>query len=288
MKRQLLWGVLLLAAGLSSCKKDSFKPVNDESGNGKSTKVNVVQQPYYYVDLVLQPRQPGETFDTYRCVFGGADVKVTGTLSWNSILYPTLKNGVPGLWATYYVDNNANTISSSISGGQDFFILSLGTTGYSNLQAFQSDVNKYDSARQKYEHDVENGDTEAIPPLVYNYVKNSYYTAPGGFTNITGKLIRVTTGSHWALATIDYPLPSASTTTTIPNSTFQITDPDHPTNTYFLDGVNGTISGGRLGGVTIVATGNYTYLGSATFHLQGRVYRSDGTYFGFDLTQDPS
>ncbi|SCW76534.1 hypothetical protein [Mucilaginibacter sp. NFR10] len=270
--------MLLFMAGFSSCKKDSFKPVNDESGKGKSTKVNVVQ--HSYADFILLPRQPGETLDTYKCVFSGAEVVMRGTPSWNTALYPTLQNGVPALWGSYSVTEGSNSINSYISGGEDFVLLTVGSTNGINLIAFQNALDKYSNAVSQWSSGSSGG-----YPAPSDYIQSSYTAAP---ISVTGKLIRVTTGSHWALATIDYPLPTAAPIT-IPNATFQVVDPDHTTDTYFLSGSKGVIASGTLRGTSIQATGNYTHTdGTGIFHYHGRVYRADGTYFDFDITQDLS
>lgn len=198
--------MLLLVAGFSSCQKDSFKPVNDESGKGKSTKVNVVQPTYTYADLALQPRQPGENFDTYKGIWSGQEVKVIGTPVWNQAAYPTLLNGIPATGASYDVYSNGNLITASTGVGQDFFALTVGViSGLEWGTKFREDLKKYETAVAAY-------DPSTSPPPVPSpgtFLPNTLYKDATSYT-VTGKLIRVTTGSHWALATVDYPTPAPS------------------------------------------------------------------------------
>ncbi|QEM13591.1 hypothetical protein [Mucilaginibacter rubeus] len=238
MKKQLLWGVLLLAAGFSSCKKDSFKPVNDESAKGKSTKVNVAQPPSSYSDLVLQPRQPGETFDTYKCVFAGTEVKVMGTPTWNQSAYPTLVNGIPALGASYGVYTNANLILASTGVGQDFFSLSIfGINGLEWGTKFRDALELYQYAVATY-----TPSSGAPYPSPDTFIGSDFTSHADTYT-VTGKLIRVTTGSHWALATVDYPTPAPSSQVIV-NDIFFIQNNIQ----YSLK-----ISGNTITGVTSVA-----------------------------------
>ncbi|WP_121808566.1 hypothetical protein [Mucilaginibacter kameinonensis] len=245
MKKQLLWGVLLFAAGFSSCQKDSFKPVNDESGKGKSTKVNVVQPTYYYADLVLQPRQPGETFDTYKTSWGAADIKVTGTPSWNTVKYPNLQNGVPAFGAAYGAYVGVNGVEFNIVGEEDVITVSAGSTPYFNFQAFHKDLSTYQDSLEKWH---KTNDPKPNPdlntyPLIYTYVKLSYTDPTAHIITTTGKLIRVTTGSHLAIATIDYPLPAAQgSTVTYPTFLGGVPHPDNPNQYYHIFGHDGKIT----------------------------------------------
>ncbi|WP_114940941.1 hypothetical protein [Mucilaginibacter endophyticus] len=207
MKKQLLWGVLLLLAGFSSCQKDSFKPVNDESAKGKSTKVNTGQPTYTYADLALQPRQPGETFDTYKGVWSGAEVKVIGTPVWNQAAYPTLVNGVPALGASYGVYSNGTQITTSTVAGQDFFALTIGLIDLQGGQKFRDAMKAYQVATYN--------SNSSTPPSIDSFLAGVLTNSPDSYT-VTGKLIRVTTGSHWALASINYPTPTPVAIPTLP------------------------------------------------------------------------
>lgn len=290
MKKQLLWGLLLFMAGFSSCKKDSFKPVNDESAKGKSTKVNTTQPTYTYADLTLQPRQPGENFDTYKGVWSGAEVKMIGTPSWYQAGYPTLVNGIPGLDASYGVYSNGNMISWNVAAGQDFFILSIGTIVLPDLQAFQKDVDNYMKARDNYEK--LGGQTQV--PLASDYIKDSYTTGMGGYITVTGKLIRVTTGSHWALASINYPTPPP-VTPPAPKFVGAVPDPNDNTLVYDVYGTNGNITitkifknGAEQGMGGGFATGTYNLVGGTVYHVSVTVYRANGTFFVFNGNLDIS
>jgi len=289
MKKQLLWGVLLLAAGFTSCKKDSFKPVNNESGTGKNTKVNVVQ--HDYVDLVLQPRQPGVTYDTYKCVYSGTEVTVTGSASWSTVKYPTLTNGVPAFGLGYSAAN-PNAVSFYTSYDEDFFTLSIATVSVPNIQALQADIQKYNHAI-----DVWNAKNSVDPaffplnpyPLSYDYIKPTYTDPNTGVVNATGKLIRVTTGSHLALAPVDYPTPSIAPPS-LPGTYAYIKDDLYPSITYELHGDKGIYSSiGTILNTSTTVSVYATYSATSTpgiYHSVGTITRVDGSRFTFDNTED--
>jgi hypothetical protein len=289
MKKQLLWGMLLLMAGFSSCRKDSFKPVNDESSTGKNTKVNVVQ--HDYVDLVLQPRQPGATYDTYKCIFSGTEVTVTGSPSWSTVKYPTLINGVPA-FSMGYSAIYPNTVSFYTSYDEDFFTLSIATVSVPNIQAMHDDIQKYNHAI-----DVWNAKNSVDPvffpsnpyPLSYDYIKPTYTDANTGMVNVTGKLIRVTTGSHLALAPVDYPTPSIAPPA-LPGTYAYIKDDLYPSITYELLGAKGIYSStGRILNTSTTVSVYATYSATSTpgvYHSVGTITRVDGSQFTFDNTED--
>jgi hypothetical protein len=291
MKKQLLWGMLLLMAGFSSCRKDSFKPVNDESSTSKNTKVNVVQPTYTYADLILQPRQPGENFDTYKGIWSGQEVKVIGTPSWYQAGYPTLVDGAPAFGASYGVYNNANFITSYTVGAQDFFTLSIGAISLPNITALRSDLDSYSNAIDIWVA-KSSVDADFYPnnpyPNPYDYIKNSYTDQMGHFVNVTGKLIRVTTGSHWALASIDYPSPKPLPPPA-PQIIGGVPDPNDPTLYYVLSGTGNAITSVKTvkNGVDypmtgVSATGSYTHTnGTFIYHVTVTIHRSNGTTFSF-------
>jgi hypothetical protein len=282
MKKQLLWGMLLLAAGFSSCQKDSFKPVNDETGTGKTTKVNTVQ--HDYVDLVLQTRQPGVTYDTYKCVFSGTEITVTGSASWSTVKYPTLTNGVPAFGLGYSAPY-PNTVTFYTSYDEDFFTLSIATVSVPNITAMHDDIQKYNHAI-----DVWNAKNSVDPaffpfnpyPLSYDYIKPTYTDPNTGMVNVTGKLIRVTTGSHLALAPVDYPTPAiAPPSSANPIFLGGVADPLNPNKLYHIYGVSGNItklnaSDGKSASGTYTATGN-----QFIFNVNVTIVRTDGTTFSY-------
>ncbi|AYL98410.1 hypothetical protein [Mucilaginibacter celer] len=289
MKKQLLWAALLMAAVFTSCSKNELKPEVTTTGKDK-LKTNTTQPTYHYADLLLQPRQAGENFDTYKGVWSGAEVKMIGTPTWYQAGYPTLTNGIPGLNASYGVYSNGNMISSSVAAGQDFIILSIGTIALPDLQAFQKDVDSYMKARDNYEK--LGGQTQV--PLASDYIKDSYTSGMGGYITVTGKLIRVTTGSHWALASVDYPTPTA-TAPASPKFVGAVPDPNDNTIVYDVYGTNGNITitkifknGTEQGMAGGFSSGTYTFVGGNIYHVSVTVYRANGTSFTFNGNLDIS
>lgn len=280
MKKQLLWGILLLMAAFSSCKKDSFKPVNDETGKGKSTKVNVVQPTYSYVDLVLQPRQPGETFDTYKTTWGTADIKLMGTPSWNTVKYPTLQNGVPAFGASYAAYIGVNTVDFNISGEEDIITVSAASTSYFNFQAFHQDLNNFEGLLDQWHAANDSKPTPDLNtyPLIHNYVKLSYTDPNSHMITTTGKLIRVTTGSHLAIATVDYPLPAAQgSSVNYPTFLGGVPHPENPNLYYTIFGTDGKITKTNDSGCKS-ASGTYTATSNKfIFIVNVTIVKNDGT-----------
>jgi hypothetical protein len=211
MKKQLLWAMLLVTAAFTSCSKNGLKPEATSTGKN-NLKTNVVQPTYSYVDLILQPRQPGETYDTYKTTWGAADIKMVGTPSWNTVKYPTLQNGVPAFGASYGTYSSVNSVEFNIAGEEDVITVSAGSTSYFNFQAFHQDLDNFESILNTWHNANDSKPTPDLNtyPLIYSYVKQSYSDPNSHIITTAGKLIRVTTGSHWAIATIDYPLPGAA------------------------------------------------------------------------------
>jgi hypothetical protein len=287
MKKQLILILAVMLMGLLSCQKEKEVKAPAESSSPNKLRVNVVQPTFYYVDLTLQPRQPGETFDTYYAYYHNEKITVRGNPVYNTSVYPTLVNGVPTQGGSLGVTTIADAISTSTSGDQQVFALTVGSTGNFNFQAFQADFDKYNTAMDNY---IKN---TASYPIAYDYIKATY-TSAAGFNTYSGKLIRVTTGSHWAIATIDYPVPARSAPT-ISDTFIYISDPDpaRPSISYQLRGIKGNIANasvginGQYGNTLVPVTGAYTAISSSfTLHYYGTLFRTDGTSFTFDMTGD--
>jgi hypothetical protein len=286
MKKQLLWCALVLLAGFTSCKKGDLKPVTDPAATAKTTKqkVNTVTAGYY-VDLNLQARKPGENFDTYTAAFGATTVTVTGAPSWNTVLYPTLQNGVPtGISGAAGVSTTA--INTWITTDVNSFVVTVGIMSYFDINKFRQNQSDYNSALNTFQSAYASGNTSgSLMPLIQNYISKDYSTQPG-YQSTSAKLIRVTTGSHWAIATIDYPtppIPSGGNLMTL----YTIQDPLHPTGPYYyLNCANGFIYSTQIPGAK--ASGTYTTAGyhSTVYHFIGTITRADGSEFTFDVTDD--
>lgn len=281
MKKTLMAAMAIVAITFGACKKDLNTQTAQEPKSATSKlKTNVATPSYYYSDLTLQPRQPGENFDTYTANFGLAVIKVTGSPSWDTNAYPDLVNGVPtaGAGIAAAPGYNAYVTIGNTSGaiGQDVFTVSVGVLGSFDAVKFQSDMSKYRDARNAYEKDPDNKPN----PLIWDYVSGPY-TTQSNVVNTVGKLIRVTTGSHWAIASIDYPVPPK---TIIPKVLGGVTDPSDPNEVYVLYGLNGNITKVTKIGSTVAlsATGTYTITSNPQSNTVNVViYRTNGTSFTF-------
>ncbi|XHR93975.1 hypothetical protein ACFJIV_27350 [Mucilaginibacter sp. UC70_90] len=280
MKKQLLWSMLLLMAGFSSCRKDSFKQVNQTSvGSKDKLRVASASQNYYYVDLLLQPRAPGENYDTYAAMFGLVKIIVTGTPSWNHDLYPNLQNGVPTVVQNVSIGPGYN---AWLTGSDNSFVVNVGVPSDFNNVAYQNDVNAYDKASSDWQNKFLSGADAGIPPLIWNYVKDNYSTQAGVVTT-TGKLIRVTTGSQWAVATINYPAPTvAPPPASVGKLLGGIYDPNNSSVIYEVYGSSGYVTSGSPN-IKLVS-GTYTATNTPNINIVTiTITRLDGT--SFQLTQ---
>ncbi|MFC0517260.1 hypothetical protein ACFFGT_23825 [Mucilaginibacter angelicae] len=279
MKKQLLWALMLLLAGFSSCQKDSFKPAATSNPAPDKVKTNVTNPTYRYVDLVLQARKPGENFDTYMAQgFGPAPLIVTGTPSWNSDMYPVLQNGVPGVqYGITAADGYNSAVTNDLGSGS--FVETTGTFLGFNAAVFRADVASYNQKESIFEALFLNGTVPTgLPPMISDYVKATY-DQPGIITT-TGKVIRVTTGSHWAIATIDYPLPAVSNASpSNPLFLGGVTDPANPNKLYHVFGFGGKITKVSPDEANS-ASGTYTATSNSFIYtVTITVVRKDGTSF---------
>jgi len=279
MKKQLLLGLMAMMTGFTACKKDLVK-TPDKTPNNTKQKVNVVD-PGTVVELTLAPRQPGENFDTYLGNWGGVSVKMQGTPVWDHDKYPNLVNGVPCTGSGYSVGDQ-NQITTSSAGGQDFFIVYVATASFNAyVQNFTSNVSSLASA---YNNMLPNSPITTMP-VASDFVKVTYGDGNTGYVAVTGKLIRITTGtSHFAFATVGYPTP-APVTVDDANlmNWYTLTDPSFPSMHYQLFCGNGRIYHTQLPNVQ--ATGTYTFVGTV-YHFIGTITRADGSTFPFDVTID--
>jgi|GEM_PF-6179845 len=161
------------------------------SGTGTTTQPSTSKS---YTDLMLQPRQPGQTYDTYTCTWNGVYMMVTGSPQWNMVTWPCLANGVP----TVYSDVSVN-VPLYQSGGADM----------ANIPQITSISNS-------------TGQTVFTLQVIYiTLTSNTNGTTTYGnykVVNYQGEMIRVTTGSHWAIASIGYPKPAANAGCTVPTN----------------------------------------------------------------------
>ena len=205
MKKQLL--IILLVLLCFACKKDASvnktnpaiptgnmknSLVTTGGGTGDGTGSGGAQ----YIDLILQPRQPGQTYDTYTCTWYGIYMMVTGAPQWDQVTWPCLANGVPTVYGDVSV--NAALYESAGSGGQTGNIPEV--TSISNNTG-QTVFN-----------------VQEIIIATQTNLNGSVTFGKSTIVNYQGELIRVTTGSHWAIATIGYPKPAPDAGCTVPTN----------------------------------------------------------------------
>jgi len=282
MKKQLLWCLALLLAGLTSCRKDTFKPVDQTSVGSKDKLRITATNPGTYNELTLLARQPGETFDTYVGNWGGVSIKMQATPTWDHDRYPNLVNGVPCTGGGYTV-GDLNQITTSTAGGQDFFIVGVATATFTAVQAFNTDVTTYINALDSY---IQSHTPSSAIPQASSYIKVSYGDGNPDphFVQVSGKLIRITTGSHFAFASIDYPTPAPASANAV--SFITIPDPNRPNTYYSLYWANGRILYTQDPNTKV--TGTYTASGPnlTIYHYIGTITRADGSTFNFEGTTD--
>jgi hypothetical protein len=284
MKKQLLGCLALLLAGLTSCQKDTFKP-SEQTSVGSKDKLRVAAaNPGTYNELILLARQPGENFDTYIGNWGGVSIKMQATPTWNHDQYPNLVNGVPCTGGGYTV-GDLNQITTSTAGGQDLFIVGVATATFTARQLFSDDITTYSSALDSY---FASHPQNTVIPQASSYIKTTYSDGNPDphFVQVSGKLIRITTGSHFAFASIDYPTPAPASLNAV--SFVYITDPNRPNTYYNLYWANGHILYTQDPNTQV--TGTYTVSGPhlTIYHYVGTITRSDGSTFNFDETTDVS
>lgn len=297
MKKQLLLlSATILITGLTSCKKENSK-LADSPGtkNGPKLIVNTLPAATYN-ELYLIARKPGENYDTYYGTFHGSNVYVVGTPVYDQVRYPTLANGVPCMAQSMYSDNEGTIDVVNTGPDGNVFQISQGHMLYTDYNQIHSDFYNYFNAENTW---IKAGAT-GVEPSIFSYVKRDYKSSTSSLDPFlyVGKLIRVTTGSHWALAEIDYPKPVASTVKpTDGDLNVTIVDPLNPHDYYQLIGEKNQIlfaiklyDNIASTGVRVLASGMYARAqpGTVIYHFAGTAIRADGSTFTFNITEDLS
>ncbi|MEO7213126.1 hypothetical protein [Mucilaginibacter sp.] len=282
MKKHLTLSLSILL-GLAACKKDakvSTPKVTPATGTHKT--VNTVMPDY--VDLTLIPRAPGQDFDTYRGYWNDCGIEVRGPVIYNTQKYPTLVNGVPvsTMSLTTYDGNSTVNYSNTGPDGSVFAVTQM-YMGSTDFAQFHTDVKAYLQASDDYFA----GGLQGAPPILASYVKDHYTNASSTKTYV-GKLIRVTTGSHLAVAKFDYVLPPAAAPAILPLPRAAIiADGVDPHKSYQLIGANGKITEAAVAiddfanGGRVIATGSYTHTGGQ-FQYWGTIITADGREIKFN------
>ena len=280
----------------SACSKETQ---TTNKTNFSNNFTSVVTQPSY-TDMVLQPRQPGENFDTYEAYWNNCLIKATGPLYYDMVKYPGLLNGVPVIpneistydgtsrigWLDTPTDGVGFEVTQTYLGG-------LPSTGY------QTDFNAYTDLWRTWVNQFFNGQNPGPEPTLASTIKTSY-SGPASQITYTGKFIRVTTGSGLAIAPVSYPLPQKQSVPKVINLVvIAYDDSAHANVCYKLHGSNGNFTYADKGtvingvfdfssNVTVTAVGSYSQVTGYVYHYTGTITRSDGTLLPFDTTEDIS
>lgn len=268
MKKQLLLGLMAITMGLSACKKDIAKAPETTPANVKQ-KVNVAAPTY--VELQPYPNQPG----TYFTPYAGITLIVTN-LHYDNILYPpaTVKEGTPALGLLSIMETN---VQSSLTINDDFhagtaFTVNTVEQNFTNYQALRTNLQQYSTALSNF---LMNG--VGSYPFPSDFIKTTYSSGTSSIITTPGRLICLTTGSHWAIAPNDY-VPPATVPTA--RNLGAIIDPNDSNITYFVYGLNGNIT--KIGTNARSATGTYTITSNPmVYTVTVTITRSNGTSFTF-------
>ena len=289
MKHLYCYTSLVLICFLYSCSKEKLTTAVKFT-TVTSFKSFQVQPNYSYIDLIKNPRQPGQNYDTYHAKIN--DVAVTVSYPyWDSATYPNTINGVP-VYGLVTVDQNT-TVPAFITPADGMgtagmqFVLILQTLCGLPSAKLTSDIRAYE-AKLSTDNVKKNG-----LPILDDYVKGDYGPANCQQVMYNYKLIRCTTGSTFAIATSNYPYAArASNSLGNPTAIVLVTDPWN-SNRYELYGTNGVVTGyaNASNGLTdLGSTVSGTYIAipnnSTNFHCIGKILRKDGSIFDYDVTQD--
>lgn len=265
MKKQLLWGAALLLCGLTACKKSDFG--SNQANASKTIKTDVTSP--NYVELQPYPNVPGTYFATY----GQAQLVISG-LYYDTRQYPTFKEGIPAFGSVSIPGpDNIHSVATEegYSTGKSFVV----TTTYqsvTNYQAIHNDLVRYYKAVDQWVADMP---ADTFPPIMRDYIKSSYTIGDSRVITTSGKLITITTGSKWAIATGDYKIPKPISVEHILGG---IVDPLNPNITYTLRGVNGQIT--KVDSYAQSATGTYFPTSDPVINtVTVTIKRTNGTTF---------
>ncbi|MBD1393470.1 hypothetical protein [Mucilaginibacter glaciei] len=295
MKKILLLLTLLMSVAFYSCKKETVSQATPVLNSAILTpNMSLVNTPsYYYVDLTIDPRPAGQSYDTYHVTLNGISFKVSN-LYWDSATYPNLVNGTP-VYGTMSLDPATTVydvypVAGNGLGGSQFAILSGGLCGVPTAK-IAADIKRFFDDLSS----LANTYTTIPIPILNNYLSGDYGRAGCSRTTTNVRLIRCTTGSNFALASADYPYaPRSSNNLGNPNALALIQDPWDATIKYELYGANSIVTGvscsqnNQFAELGASATGIFTPIpnNSTNFHCVGKIFRRDGTYFDYDVTQD--
>ena len=280
MKKNLILSLALLL-GLTACQKEN-KTTTVLPGSSKPS--------FGEKHLSLAPAYSDMTLNSdgsYSILWNNCLIRVNH-ISWDQVKYPTLVNGVPVMAeeiSTYDGTSGIGWDNTGLSGSVFVATQRYASLTTMNMDAFISDLKSYNTAVYTWM----DGGQLGTRPNILNYVKDSYLMSVGTdkVQNYTGKLIRVTTGSHLAIATVSYPLPAANTVSSNPLGHPPVFDAAN-TQTYSITGSYNLITSATNGsGAKCPASGTYQIGAGGVIYLVGTIIRADGSLFNFNTTVAP-
>ncbi|MEB0263795.1 MULTISPECIES: hypothetical protein [unclassified Mucilaginibacter] len=293
--KKILFAMATLFVLISCQKEKAVKTVVPDQTQATINKIKVMAN-VDYVELQLMTRQLGESFDTYTATYNGCAIKLIGPGSYDFRKYPNLVNGVPVVAASLSTTDGTSfiqTVNSGVDG--NVFEVTQGYMGGLPTTSFVGDFKTYLTALSTWLQSNSTGGQ----PLLGSYVSTSY-SGPGYSKTYTGKIIRITQGSHLAIANMNYPLPPPIPPNNSPIPIQNLGDavvPDEadPTKSYLLHGSGGNITECWLmvnnyypnTNIKLTVNGTYTTQipGSQDFHMWGSIIRADGSISKFNLQQ---
>ncbi|NVM64308.1 hypothetical protein FHW88_002597 [Mucilaginibacter sp. SG538B] len=270
MKKQLLWGAALLLSGLTACKKNDFG--SNQANTSKTIKTNVAAP--NYVELQPYPNVPGTYFATY----GQAPLVISG-LYYDTRQYPTFKEGIPAFGSVSIPgpDYMHSVVTEEGYSTGKSFVVTATYQSATNYQAIHNDLVRYYKAVDQWI--AESAIIDMSPPIMRDYIKTSYTASGSQIVATSGKLITITTGSKWAIATGDYKIPKPIVAEHMLGA---VNDPLNSNIVYYLYGLNGNIT--RISTNAQSATGTYTATANPNVNtVTVTIKRTNGTTF--QLTQ---
>lgn len=276
MKKNLILSLCVLV-GLAACQKEN-KGVTSNTSKAKFnlTSNHDVSLPPAYTDLTLMPD------GSYEGYWNSCGIKITGNPAWDELKYPSLVNGVPVTAVNFSTYDGSSSIDY-VNSGADGNVFQVSQIQVSlsefNASGFNSDLGTYWGALDTWV----SGGQVGTAPAIGTYVKDTYTTTVGGnqVKTYTGKLIRVTTGSHLAIATQSYPLPTA---TVVPGNpiNYSIHDTAYNQN-YTVSGSYNELTSAKINSTSYAVSGTYKTTVGVGSTLVGTIIRADGTQWNFNI-----
>ncbi len=269
-----------MLVALAACQKEN-KGVTS-APKVKLTAKHDASLPPAYTDLTLM------SDGSYEGVWNACGIRVTNP-AWDQVKYPSLVNGVPVTaesMTTYDGSSSIDAANTGTSGNVFQVSKIIGSLVYTafNSTDFHSGISNYSAAVKAW---ISGGQHGAVPDIS-TYILDTYTKTVGTdmVKTYTGKLIRVATGSHLAIATLSYALPSANSVNPDAMSV-SIYDPADPQYPYSVHSSYHVITSATKANINYNATGTMVPGSGGVIAVTGTIIRADGTTFEFNTTIAP-